>query len=208
MQRLWLIRHGRTDINEQGLWQGQSQDTPLNSIGRDQALRLASKIKGYIVSHGLNPIFDTVMVSPLKRTLETHEILRKYIRSIREAKCVIDNRVQEFNLGLWEGKTTKQIQTAYPQEYQLWQNPPPGFQIPGGDVIDDIRKKLKSTTDSLESTVQNDACIISHGGPGAFILQHYLGHTYFRDLRLENCGIAILEFDNGRARLLQLDNLV
>ena len=64
--KLWLIRHGQTDMNLEKRMQGRS-DLPLNETGREQARRAAEAVKG--VS------FDVVFASPLKRAVETASIL-------------------------------------------------------------------------------------------------------------------------------------
>src|SRR5262249_56004480 len=61
---LLLVRHGETDWNREGRWQGQS-DTPLNDVGREQAARLAAELDGV----------DVVYSSDLARARQTADIL-------------------------------------------------------------------------------------------------------------------------------------
>lgn len=66
--RLYLIRHGETIWNEKGLWQGIA-DVPLNEKGKDQAKKLAERLKRV----------DAIYSSPLKRCLETaREIAERF----------------------------------------------------------------------------------------------------------------------------------
>lgn len=66
--KLYLVRHGETDWNAQGILMGQA-DIPLNAHGIQQAKVLRDKI----AQQGLG--FDAVYSSPLQRTAETAQII-------------------------------------------------------------------------------------------------------------------------------------
>lgn len=91
MQKLFVIRHGITDWNVQGLTQG-TQDIPLNEEGIRQAKELAKKID-------LNNI-DLCICSPMRRTKETAKIILKD----SNLKVVYNDLLVERNFGLYEGK--------------------------------------------------------------------------------------------------------
>ena len=61
--KLYLIRHGETDYNRQGIVQGGGVDSSLNDLGRRQAEAF--------FEHYKHLRFDAVYVSALKRTHET-----------------------------------------------------------------------------------------------------------------------------------------
>ena len=88
--KLYVVRHGQTDNNLNGIIQGIS-NTPLNDYGRKQASELKEK---------LNDIsFDLILSSPLQRAKETAEIINN-----NKTKIIIDNRLIERNTGDFEGK--------------------------------------------------------------------------------------------------------
>ena len=70
---LLFLRHGQTDWNAQGLFQGRT-DIPLNETGRKQAREQAKAL----LSH--EPPVDAIYASPLKRAVETAEIAGQALR--------------------------------------------------------------------------------------------------------------------------------
>ena len=58
MQKVFYVfRHGETDANLAGVWQGQGVNKPLNNTGIKQAESLAEKVSG--LGMGIN-LFDVV----------------------------------------------------------------------------------------------------------------------------------------------------
>lgn len=89
MNKLYIIRHGKTDWNNLRLMQGRV-DIPLNEEGRDDAVKLASSIN-------LSDI-DICFCSPLKRTRETAEIIVQ-----NKLKIIYDDLLIERDFGDYEG---------------------------------------------------------------------------------------------------------
>lgn len=98
MTKIYLIRHGQTVFNEQGVISGQIE-TDLTELGRRQALEGALKLK----NEGVH--FDVILCSPLKRAKETAEI----IASVLKAPIVFDADLQEFNNGVYEGTKVEDL---------------------------------------------------------------------------------------------------
>jgi broad specificity phosphatase PhoE len=89
---LLLVRHGETDWNRDGRWQGGS-DTRLNDLGREQARALAERLDGSI---------DVLYSSDLARARETAEIVAAKLG----LEVHVDPRLRERSFGSWEGRTT------------------------------------------------------------------------------------------------------
>jgi probable phosphoglycerate mutase len=89
-KRIWLIRHGETELNATGKLQGRGNDVPLNQIGQDQAQKLSSNLVG----------IDVIISSTLNRALETAQILHS---SNPNALLFTEADLQEISWGDLEG---------------------------------------------------------------------------------------------------------
>lgn len=110
---LWLIRHGTTDWNGLGLWQGLS-DRPLSEEGIAQAKQLGKHLQ--------NEQFDGLYASDLQRAAHTAELIRP-----NEA-LTLDNRLREMHFGEYEGMKTADIRAhAAFADWQVdpWRLAPP-----------------------------------------------------------------------------------
>ena len=85
---IYIIRHGQTEMNYKRRLQGRS-DVPLNDAGRAQAKEAAGRLAGIP--------FDYVYSSPLKRAVETAEIL------VPSIPPVLDDLLLEMDYGPYEG---------------------------------------------------------------------------------------------------------
>src|SRR5690349_15996562 len=101
MTTLLLARHGETDWNREGRWQGWA-DPPLNELGRRQATRLAEQLRTIP--------FDAVYSSDLRRAHETAEILA----APHAVPIVVDPALREIDIGSWSGLTRAEIAARFP----------------------------------------------------------------------------------------------
>ena len=85
---IYMIRHGQTEMNTRMLLQGRS-DSPLNEKGIAQAQEAAERLK--------NIHFDFVFTSPLKRAVQTAELIAPSV------KPVVESRLIEMDYGPYEG---------------------------------------------------------------------------------------------------------
>ena len=94
MAIIYVIRHGKTDFNEQGRYLGITNFS-LNAAGRQQAKELAKEIRKLKI--------DLIVSSPLKRALETAEIIKPDAH-----KITINSHFIERSVGVYEGLTKKE----------------------------------------------------------------------------------------------------
>lgn len=135
---LILIRHGETDWNTEGRFQGHS-DTPLNREGVLQAHRLAKRLRHETV--------DLIYSSPLRRALKTAQIVAGRLK----IPVHTDWRLRELNLGRWEGLLAEEIDAAYPDIFQRWYTAPWTVTPPGGESLDQLTERVHAAVDEIAS---------------------------------------------------------
>jgi 2,3-bisphosphoglycerate-dependent phosphoglycerate mutase len=176
---LLLVRHGETDWNRDGRWQGHS-DTPLNDAGREQARRVAPELSDV----------DVVYSSDLARARETAEILAEPLG----LEVRLDPRLRERGFGTWEGRTSAEIEAAFQDEHASWlAGDSPGaadaepFDVFGARVQEFVAEVLERHPDET-------VLIVAHGGSLRAVQALAQGLDYVRDHRLipgmANCEVA------------------
>src|SRR5262249_6584030 len=108
--RLVLWRHGQTQWNVEGRFQGQS-DIPLDPAGEQQARRAARLLAG------LRP--DAIVSSDLSRAMATAAPLAL----LTGLTVTTDKDLRERYGGLWEGLTDAEIRARFPEEHAAWLPP-------------------------------------------------------------------------------------
>lgn len=151
MTELWLVRHGQTDWNLEGRYQGRS-DVPLNTIGLDQVRDLANRLRG--------KRFVAIYSSNLKRARQTAEVL--------EAKLglpmIVDQRLKEACLGDWEGKLFKDISEDYVDEMEERRKNPVHARPPGGETVAEVASRVAQVADDIvRSYPVGPVIVVSHG---------------------------------------------
>ncbi|NJN78265.1 MAG: histidine phosphatase family protein [Saprospiraceae bacterium] len=91
MKELYIIRHGETDFNRQGIIQGSGVNSSLNEVGKLQSLRFFNQYK--------NLDFDYVYTSNLKRT---HESVQHFIN--QGITWRVRAEIREISWGIHEGQ--------------------------------------------------------------------------------------------------------
>lgn len=163
MTRLLLVRHGQTDWNLEGRWQGASE-VPLNSTGWRQAEQVASELAGRRI--------DAIYSSPLSRSFDTAKLIaRRHGLDVR-----VDHRLIEIDLGEWEGMLSGRIAEEYPELYRLWSEDPRLTRPPGGETIRQVHDRVIALVDGLvDSYPCGDLCLVTHKTAIVVIRCHYLG---------------------------------
>lgn len=151
---IYFVRHGETDWNADRRLQGHA-DICLNATGRLQAARNGRVLKELLPElAGLDFI-----ASPLSRTRETMEIVRREIGP----HCPdyrLDARLKEVNYGHWEGFTWTELPDRDPEGYKARLLDPFNWRPRNGESYRDLMERISSWWESLET----DAVVVSHGG--------------------------------------------
>ena len=151
MTRLCLVRHGQTDWNLDGRYQGQS-DVPLNKKGQAQARALARKLKG-------QP-FTAIYASDLQRASETAEIIAASLH----LAVVADPRLREIDQGKWEGQHARTIQARYARLWQRRMMNPANARPPGGETVEEVARRVYAALNDIACFhPTGPVLVISHG---------------------------------------------
>ncbi len=153
---LYLLRHGETEFNVEGRYQGQ-RDTALTPRGRDQARAHGALLKTLIAE----PESWRVVASPLGRTMATARIVCAEL-GLPEDAIEIDARLKEIAFGAWEGLTPAEIQARHPEAWAArcadrWRH-----LRPGGESF----ALLAVRVGAFLREVQGDTIVVGHGGAG------------------------------------------
>ncbi|ABD86704.1 histidine phosphatase family protein [Rhodopseudomonas palustris] len=115
MPTIYYVRHGETDWNATGRFQG-TQDIPLNDIGRTQAAAAGHMLGDLLTRERRTPAELAFVASPLGRARLTMELLRGALQ-LSPADYAVDDRLREICYGDWEGFTLPQMEKSDPQIY-------------------------------------------------------------------------------------------
>jgi broad specificity phosphatase PhoE len=136
MTRLCLVRHGQTNWNLEGRYQGQS-DVPLNENGRAQARNLAEQLQG-------QP-FLAIYTSSLLRAKETADIIAAAVH----LPVTFEPRLAEINQGEWEGQLVDGIKTRYAELWQQHTIDPASVRPPGGETITEVAGRVYAALNDI-----------------------------------------------------------
>ncbi|MBN1429271.1 MAG: histidine phosphatase family protein [Anaerolineae bacterium] len=151
MTRLLLVRHGKTDWNLEGRYQGQA-DQPLNEQGRSQARQLAEHLAGQT--------FEAIYSSDLHRAYETASLLA----GGTGLGVQLEPRLREINQGKWEGMLVGDIAATYPTEWEMLQRDPIHTRPPGGETAAELANRIWAAVDEIaQRHIDGPVLIVSHG---------------------------------------------
>ncbi|HXL99438.1 MAG TPA: histidine phosphatase family protein [Rhizomicrobium sp.] len=151
---LYFCRHGETEANVEKRFQGRTVDTPLTAKGREQALDIATILRREI---GERPPVAFV-TSPLQRACTTMEIIREAL-GLPRTGYTTDPRLQEINLGEWDGLTDAQARARDPAMFEKRGMDKWNVRVPGGENYADVAKRAESWIADL----RGDTFAVSHG---------------------------------------------
>ncbi len=179
-QRLYLVRHGQTEWNAEGRYQGRS-DSRLGERGWQQAHAIADRLA--VLCHGC-----AVASSPLERTLATARVVAARLSCPIE----IDNRLIELWYGRWEGLRQCEVAQIWPALLRAWKRRPQDVHFPDGESLAELRHRVCAFMEDVfkrrESVVgvTHDAfirvAILQVGGKGL---------DAFRSIRVGNASVTV-----------------
>ena len=217
--RLWVLRHGQTQMSVQQQFSGRS-DPELTAHGRDQAQRAAAYVADQLAGTGAVAVYS----SPLKRTRQTAEAVAEALvqvggssgtdssgntdssgrdssgtdssgSSTAKPRIHVTEALIEMDFGDWEGRTFAEVMDEFPLEHDacLWDSSaaPSGGESPD-DVLARVRPFLR---DVARNHPGEDVVVVSHVTPIKSMLRHALcaSGALYRTLHLDLAGLSVIE---------------
>jgi probable phosphoglycerate mutase len=189
---IYFVRHGETDWNAEGRYQGQ-QDIPLNARGREQAARNGRALKARLA----DPARLHYVASPLGRTRETMEIMRREL-GLTPADYAIDARLMELNYGVWEGQLHADLARTNPASLAARKRAKYDWRPDGGESYADLDQRVAPWLAELS----RDTVVASHGGVSRTLRVRILGMRECEILQLETPQDRVLVLSSGAAEWL------
>lgn len=183
-----LIRHGQTLWNVEGRYQGK-MDSPLTHKGQEQAKENALKLERLLGSKREFKIIS----SPLGRAKESAFIICETL-GISRNEIFFDERIQEFNYGIFEGKTKEECAKLYPTELSARESNKWSYLIEEGESYEMLTKRLNSWLES----VQNEQLIV--------MIAHEMVNRALRGMYCHYNQEKILSLRQAHDLLIKLEN--
>ncbi len=195
MKKLYLVRHGETDINRQWKIQGRSIDAPLNATGEAQAEALTAFFK-------TRPV-DVVIASSLQRTHQTAtpvaEMKGLAIRPYKE--------LDEMDFGDLEGLPVDEAGPLSAGIKEKWEAGNTDVPVQNGESPDQVFERASTRIlQLLNDQTEKNWLFVLHGRLMRILLSGWLHGDlrYMEKVRHANGAINVLQYNNGNFEPLLL----
>jgi probable phosphoglycerate mutase len=195
--QLCFVRHGETDWNLQGRYQGRA-DPPLCGTGiltaRGIAERLAADAQLLIVS------------SPLQRATATAGLIAN---ALGAPAALIDARLGEIDFGAWQSLTQAQVKLRWPGVLRRWKQDPATFRFPDGESLAEARARLCDFLHHPPWPAEHAGTVVAVSHAGMIRLAGLIAEqrplAQFRQIEVPSGAIEAFEWTAGGAlhRLLR-----
>lgn len=191
-----LARHGETEWNRDGRWQGQS-DIALSTLGLAQARALGERLAGEPVA--------AVYSSDLTRTRETARAIAGALA--RPVEVRLDRRLREVDVGRIAGLTRREVAESFPEFWAALRDHPIDTRFPGGETFRELEARALQAVREIAARHPDDTVVVvTHGGVIRSVVAWVLDLDAERRgrLLLDNCGLTVIEWGE-RPRLRTLN---
>jgi len=191
MSRFILVRHGETEWNRRGLFQGH-QDSPLTETGLDQAEKVGKRLNRRSI--------DLFVSSDLGRARQTSETINQ---SLGIPAITWDARLRERNYGNFEGLPHSELKQRFPKDYARFRKNDPEWKPEGGEshneLVDRVATALK---DAYQTCPDGTILVVLHGGVLHAVMTLWAGlKRSATPFSLLNTSIAEFSYQGRRWRL-------
>ena len=195
-RRLVVLRHGETDSNAAGIWQGQL-DHELSARGHAQAKAAAQALIP------LRP--SRVVSSDLRRA----HVTGQDVADACGVPITTDPRLREIHAGAWQGLTGDQVREQYPEDAERLLTGEDFRRGGDGETVAEVAERALALVDDVLTATEPGECVVlaTHGVTGRTLAAALVG----LDLRqawlalggLRNCHWVLLEEGRSGWRIVE-----
>lgn len=152
---IYLVRHGQTEFNAAGRWQGQC-DSALTALGLAQA----SQVGKILRSNGLDQS-TRIVTSPLGRAIQTATIIAATLGV--HVPLITDDRLKEVGMGSWDGLTDNEIEAQWPNARDGLGGNEWFFHSFDGERYDEMVARVRAALSDLSNDIHAPTVVVCHG---------------------------------------------
>lgn len=192
-----LVRHGETDYNAVGRYQGHVQIS-LNANGQHQAALVCARLAA-------RPV-DAIYSSDLTRCIQT--IQRLVDRSA--LPLTLEPRLREIDVGLWEHLTIPEIAATFPGNYAAYRQNPGSTVHVGGESYTQMQERaVAALQDIIARHAPGQSLVVcTHGGTIRALICWLLDLdvNHYNKMWIDNCALTTVRVADGHIRLLTVND--
>ncbi|NFI07501.1 alpha-ribazole phosphatase [Clostridium botulinum] len=189
---VYLVRHGETEHNKRKNFYGKL-DVGLNEKGKEQSYKVGELLK--------DVKFNKIYISDRKRTRETAERILERNRFYDKEKNIIykDERINEIDFGLFEGKSYEEIGSLYPKEQEKWEKDWKNFAPPKGESAVVFYNRVENFMKHIQKEEDGNYLIVTHGGVIRMIYSYILQNNmdFYWNFASRNGDITLIKYEYG-----------
>lgn len=195
---LLLVRHGESEANRQGLWQGDT-DGVLSPLGHLQAAQVAERLAAW------EPPIQRLYSSPLRRAVETAQPIAQRLG----LDLAIHPDLREIGVGQASGLSMEEFAQRFPDLYARWRNRDDlDFTWPSGEQRRAFFRRVSRALGEILARHRGETVVlVTHGGTIRAAVAGLLGPKGMPwwSYEVENASITHLTVaETGEADLLLL----
>jgi len=182
---IYIMRHGLTNSNKKKIYAGRNNEC-LCQEGIIELYKIRNKIKRLKI--------DLIVSSPIRRCIQTAEILNSYLKK----KIEIEKNFIEMRMGPWEGLTENEVAKSFPKEWRIWNMNPSKLVIKGRETLHELQiRALNGMKKLLQNSEWSRILIVTHVAVIRVLIIRYnkLNIKGYREINIPNCSLYVLNVD-------------